>query len=103
MCEESLQGVRFNIKDMKIHSDPMQRKGGQIIPAARRAVLSSMLTAQPHLLEPVYLVEIQVNYIGGERQGWERSPVFFRSNFPKFKFWPNFPISLSIILQLQKK
>ena len=54
---------------MKIHSDPMQRKGGQIIPAARRAVLASMLTAQPHILEPVYLVEIQVIY--GKRKGRE--------------------------------
>ncbi|XP_072038482.1 elongation factor 2-like [Amphiura filiformis] len=59
LCEESMRGVRFNITDMMIHRDPMHRKGGQIIPAARRAVLASVLTAQPRVMEPVYLVEIQ--------------------------------------------
>merc|ERR1712228_578576 len=33
--------------------------GGQIIPTSRRVLYACVLTAQPRLLEPVYLVEIQ--------------------------------------------
>ncbi len=62
LCEENMRGVRFNITDALVHSDPACRKGGQIIPAARRATLASFLTAQPRVLEPVYLVEIQVPF-----------------------------------------
>jgi elongation factor 2 len=39
----------------------------QIIPTTRRALYASVLTAQPRLLEPVYLVEIQCpeSVVGG--------------------------------------
>lgn len=60
LCEEHIRGVRFDIRDLKIHSDPSHRGGGQFIPAARRAMIASMLTAKPRIMEPVYLVEIQV-------------------------------------------
>lgn len=60
LCEESLRGVRFDIHDMKIHGDPSHRGGGQFMPAVRRAMIASMLTAKPRIMEPVYLVEIQV-------------------------------------------
>merc|ERR1712226_1757159 len=59
LCEEPMRGVRINVADAVIHTDPACRKGGQLIPAARRAVLAAYLTAQPRLLEPVYRVEIQ--------------------------------------------
>merc|ERR1711994_438193 len=41
--------------------------GGQIIPTARRALYACQLTAEPRLMEPVYLVEIQCpeNAVGG--------------------------------------
>merc|ERR1712107_401592 len=41
--------------------------GGQIITWARRVLYASMLTADPRLMEPVYLVEIQCpeNAVGG--------------------------------------
>lgn len=52
-------GVRFNIHDVTLHADAIHRGGGQIIPTARRVFYASVLTAQPRLLEPVYLVEIQ--------------------------------------------
>lgn len=61
LCEESLRGVRFDIHDMKIHGDPSHRGGGQFMPAVRRAMIASMLTAKPRIMEPVYLVEIQVS------------------------------------------
>ncbi|KAK7107928.1 elongation factor 2-like [Littorina saxatilis] len=67
LCEETLRGVRFNVTDATIHSDPAHRGGGQIIPTTRRAMRAAMLTAQPRLLEPVFLVEVQCtdDVIGG--------------------------------------
>jgi len=60
LCEENVRGVRFNIYDVKLHTDAVHRAGGQIIPTTRRVLYASMLTASPRILEPVYLVEIQV-------------------------------------------
>merc|ERR1711877_93830 len=67
MCDENLRAVRFNIYDVTLHADAVHRGGGQIIPTARRVLYASMLTAQPRLMEPVYLVEIQCpeNAVGG--------------------------------------
>jgi elongation factor 2 len=59
LCEESMQGIRFNIHDVVLHADAVHRGGGQIVPTARRVFYASQLTADPRLLEPVYLVEIQ--------------------------------------------
>jgi elongation factor 2 len=58
MCEENLRGIRFNVLDVTLHTDSIHRGAGQIMPAARRVMYASMLTAQPRLLEPVYLVDI---------------------------------------------
>lgn len=62
-----MRGVRFNIYDVTLHADAIHRGGGQIIPTARRCFYAAMLTAQPRLMEPVYLVEIQCpeNAVGG--------------------------------------
>jgi elongation factor 2 len=59
LCDENMRGVRLNIHDVTLHADAIHRGGGQIIPTARRVFYASVLTAQPRLLEPVYLVEIQ--------------------------------------------
>lgn len=59
LCDENMRGIRFNVHDVTLHADAIHRGGGQIIPTARRVVYASVLTAQPRLLEPVYLVEIQ--------------------------------------------
>jgi len=59
MCDENMRGVRFNIHDVTLHADAIHRGGGQIIPTTRRVMYAATLTAQPRLLEPVYLVEIQ--------------------------------------------
>lgn len=59
LCQESLRGVRFNLTDLMYHSDAAHRKGAQLIPAMRRSMMAAVLTAQPRLLEPVYLVDIQ--------------------------------------------
>jgi len=59
LCDENMRGVRFNIHDVTLHADAIHRGGGQIIPTARRCLYACVLTAEPRLLEPVYLVEIQ--------------------------------------------
>lgn len=56
-----MRGVRFDVHDVTLHADAIHRGGGQIIPTARRCLYASVLTAQPRLMEPIYLVEIQVN------------------------------------------
>jgi len=67
MCDENLRAVRFNVYDVTLHADAIHRGGGQIIPTARRVLYASMLTAEPRMMEPVYLVEIQCpeNAVGG--------------------------------------
>ncbi|XP_061172889.1 elongation factor 2-like [Saccostrea echinata] len=59
LCEENVRGARFNIHDVTLHADAIHRGGGQIIPTTRRVLYACMLTAQPRIMEPIYLVEIQ--------------------------------------------
>lgn len=59
-----MRGVRFDVHDVTLHADAIHRGGGQIIPTARRCLYASVLTAQPRLMEPIYLVEIQVGILG---------------------------------------
>jgi len=58
MTEEHMRGIRFNIHDVVLHADTIHRGGGQIIPTARRCYYASLLTAEPRLLEPMFLAEI---------------------------------------------
>lgn len=60
VAEEPLRSTRFNMMDVTLHADAIHRGGGQIIPTARRVFFAAMLLAKPSILEPVYLVEIQV-------------------------------------------
>lgn len=60
VAEEPMRSVRYNIMDVTLHADAIHRGGGQIIPTSRRVLYAAMLLADPGLLEPVYLVEIQV-------------------------------------------
>ena len=56
--EEPLRGIRFNILDATIHSDKMHRGPGQITETARRAFLGCQLSAEPRLVEPIFLAEV---------------------------------------------
>jgi len=58
MTGENMRGIRFNLLDITLHTDAIHRGGGQIIPTARRVFYASQLTAQPRLMEPIFLVEI---------------------------------------------
>jgi elongation factor 2 len=60
LCEEQMRGTRFNLMDVVLHADAIHRGMGQIMPTARRVCFASLLTAEPSLLEPVYLCNISV-------------------------------------------
>jgi elongation factor 2 len=61
LCGEPVRGVRFNLVDTTLHPDARRRGAGQIIPTARRGVWAALMTAQPRLMEPVYLIEARAN------------------------------------------
>ena len=58
LTESTVRGVRFDIHDAMVHRDPHIRGVSQILPMTRRAMYASMLTANPGIMEPVYLVEV---------------------------------------------
>jgi elongation factor 2 len=58
IAEEPLRGVRFNVCDVFLHVDPSHRNAGQIVPTGRRVLYASQYTAEPTLVEPIYLCEI---------------------------------------------
>merc|ERR1711871_832002 len=58
LCEEPMRGCRFDLYDVTLHADAIHRGGGQIMPTARRCMYACCLTAQPTLLEPIFLVNI---------------------------------------------
>jgi elongation factor 2 len=60
VAEEPMRSCRFNIMDVTLHADAIHRGGGQLIPTARRVLYAAALLADPGLLEPIFLVEIQV-------------------------------------------
>jgi len=59
LCDENMRGCRYDIHDVKLHTDAIHRGGSQVIPTARRCIYACMLTAAPRLVEPIYLCEIQ--------------------------------------------
>ncbi|CAF9933147.1 MAG: hypothetical protein GOMPHAMPRED_007159 [Gomphillus americanus] len=58
LCEEPIRNTKFKLTDISLAADAISRGGGQIIPAARRAIYSSFLTASPRLMEPLYTVSM---------------------------------------------
>merc|ERR1712054_259531 len=58
LCEEPMRGCRYDLYDVTLHADAIHRGAGQIMPTARRCMYACMLTAQPALMEPVFLVNI---------------------------------------------
>merc|ERR1712159_875944 len=58
LAEEPMRGIRYNLYDVTMHADAIHRGAGQIMPTARRCMYACCLTAQPSLMEPVFLVNI---------------------------------------------
>lgn len=59
LCEEPVRSTKIKILDTTLAEKAIYRGGGQIIPTARKVVHSSIVTATPRLLEPIYKLEIQ--------------------------------------------
>ncbi|PHH56298.1 Elongation factor 2 [Ceratocystis fimbriata CBS 114723] len=60
IAEEPMRAIRFNIMDVTLHADAIHRGAGQLMPTTRRVLYASALLASPALMEPIFLVEIQV-------------------------------------------
>jgi elongation factor 2 len=58
LCEENMRGVRFNLRDVTLHTDSIHRGAGQLMPATRRCCFAAEMLASPTLQEPVFLCEI---------------------------------------------
>jgi len=59
LCEEPMRGIKFKMLDVALHADAIHRGGGQIIPTMRRVLYGCQLTANPRLMEPIYMIQIQ--------------------------------------------
>lgn len=53
-----MRGVRFDLVDAKYHSDAPHRRPNSVVPTASRAIRGAFLLAEPHLLEPIYRINI---------------------------------------------
>jgi elongation factor 2 len=60
LCEENMRGVRMNLVDVTMHADAIHRGAGQIAPPMRRCSFAALMTGNPTIQEPVFLVEITV-------------------------------------------
>ncbi|KAJ9459851.1 Elongation factor 2 [Diplonema papillatum] len=53
VCHEPCRGIRIDITDAVVHSDPAHRGPAEICPAARRAMAAAVLSSSPALYEPL--------------------------------------------------
>ena len=58
LAEENMRGIRFNLTDALIHTDPAHRKQAQVVPASRRLFHGLELMCRPTLEEPIFMCEI---------------------------------------------
>ena len=55
LAEENLFGVRFNIQDIELYTDTLNRGGSRIILSARRVYYPSEIADSPRIPEFIYL------------------------------------------------
>jgi elongation factor 2 len=60
LSDEPIRGVKVKLLDAKLHEDPVHRGPAQIMPAMKRAIWGSFLTAKPVLSEPIYKIGVSV-------------------------------------------
>ena len=60
LSEEPIRGIKVKLVDVQLHEDPVHRGPAQVMPAVRKAILGSFLTAKPILLEPIYKIAVSV-------------------------------------------
>eukprot|EP01029_Cantina_marsupialis_P022534 TRINITY_DN550139_c0_g1_i1.p1 TRINITY_DN550139_c0_g1~~TRINITY_DN550139_c0_g1_i1.p1 ORF type:complete len:869 (-),score=200.51 TRINITY_DN550139_c0_g1_i1:100-2706(-) len=59
LCEEPMRGIMVKILDCALHSDAIHRGMGQILGPMRRVCYAAQLCAEPRLVEPMYIADIQ--------------------------------------------
>jgi len=59
IAHESVRGLKFILHHFVPHEDPAHRGLAQLMPAARRSMLGSMLVANSVLLEPILGIEVK--------------------------------------------
>ncbi|MER3602337.1 MAG: elongation factor EF-2 [Nitrososphaerota archaeon] len=59
LCLEYVRGVKVVLHHAVFHEDPAHRTYAQLMPAAKRAIMGSMLLADPTLLEPIQGIEVK--------------------------------------------
>jgi elongation factor 2 len=60
LCEEPMRGIKAKLVDASLHEDPAHRGPAQVMPAIKRALFGSFLTAKPVLMEPIYKISVSV-------------------------------------------
>mgnify|MGYP000450986133 FL=1 len=60
LAEEPMRGVKAILVNAELHEDPVHRGYAQIVPATRRTLYASILSADPILLEPILKIEAKV-------------------------------------------
>eukprot|EP00184_Porphyridium_aerugineum_P004122 CAMPEP_0184695842 /NCGR_PEP_ID=MMETSP0313-20130426/3346_1 /TAXON_ID=2792 /ORGANISM="Porphyridium aerugineum, Strain SAG 1380-2" /LENGTH=842 /DNA_ID=CAMNT_0027154369 /DNA_START=119 /DNA_END=2647 /DNA_ORIENTATION=- len=91
ICEENMRGLSFYFYDCVMVADSIHRGAGQYIPAARRAMMGAQIMADPRLMEPIYLVQIQCtkSAVQGTQEvlGRRRGRVLKESQHPEIPLW----------------
>jgi len=60
IAHEMTRGIKVKLTDAQIHDDPVHTGPAQIMPATRRSLFASFLSAQPALLEPILKNTVKV-------------------------------------------
>ncbi|MFH1328892.1 MAG: elongation factor EF-2 [Candidatus Bathyarchaeota archaeon] len=60
IAHELARGIKVKLIDAQIHEDPVHTGPAQIIPATRKSLFSSFLSADPALMEPILKVTVKI-------------------------------------------
>ena len=60
ISQEVVRGVKVSLIDARIHEDPVHTGPAQIMPATRRSLFASFLSAEPTLLEPILKINVKI-------------------------------------------
>ena len=66
LANEEVVGLKFILSDAKLHEDAVHRGPAQVLPAIKKAIYASIMSANPCLLEPIQKVFISapLEYMG---------------------------------------
>ena len=58
LAQEMMRGVICKLLDVTLHADAIHRGQGQLMPCFRQVLFATIYTAQPTLMEPMYIADI---------------------------------------------